>query len=210
MQKRFLLMVLLALALISAACAGQQGTDEPGAGTAVPTVSTDEGAPTDEEGDAEITPTGAMEESTATVEAGEADLTPTASAEDSTSAPEAGGTPGIPQTGPGDAGVPDDLQEVMAILRTTGVPAALGDAVTDPAISVPGQILMLNGQELQVFTYATAEELESQASRLADDGNPENEPQYYKLGNMLVRYAGRDTLVRDLLEDVLGAQAAGQ
>jgi hypothetical protein len=51
---------------------------------------------------------------------------------------------------------------------------------------------------------------EADASRLARQGDPEAEPHFYKLGNMLVRYIGDDTLVRDLLEDVLGAQAAGQ
>jgi hypothetical protein len=175
----------------------------------MPTVSTDDSAATEEAGDAEMTPTGAAESETPTEAAGETDATPTASAEDGTPAAE-GGTPGIPQTGPGDAGIPDDLDEVLRILRTAGATVNLADPVESDVLSVAGQIVHINNEEVEFYTYESAEEVESQASLVADLNSPESEPQFYKLGNMLVRYAGANTLVRDLLEDVLGARAAGQ
>ena len=209
MKPKFLVFtILLMLTLLSAACAGQETNNEPEQATAMPTVATDVSTITEEAGDAAMTPTGAPESETPTEVAGESDMTPTASAEDGTPAAE-GGTPGIPQTGPGDAGIPDDLDEMVRVLRTAGATVNLGEVVENELVSVPGQRVLINGEEVQVFTYETAEELESVASQL-ENSDPESEPQFYKLGNMLVRYAGTNTLVRDLLEDVLGAQAAGQ
>ena len=56
-------------------------------------------------------------------------------------------------------------------------------------------------RKVEFYTYDSAEHAEAQAFFVADLGNPEDEPQFDKLGSMLVR---------DLLEDVLGATAAGQ
>ena len=137
-------------------------------------------------------------------------MTPTPFGDSGTPATEAGGSAGIPQTGPGDAGVPDDLDEVIRVLIETGATVELGDVVEQEGVSLPGHILMINGEEVQIFTYESAEKLEAQASQLADTDDPEDEPHFYKLGNMLVRYVGSDPGMRDLLEDVLGAQAAGQ
>ena len=205
MVKKFTLWtVLLVLSLFSAACAAQDTTTQEGDVTAAPVVTSDGSMATE----TSITPTGAVEEMP-TQEAGDSAATPTSSA-DGAVTPEAGGTAVIPQTGLGEAGVPDDLDELIRVVRTTGASVNLGEAVELETVSIPGQALLINGEEVQVFTFESAEELEVQASQLADEQDPESEPHFYKLGTMLVRYAGNDTLVRDLLEDVLGAQAAGQ
>jgi hypothetical protein len=206
-----LLTILLALSLFSAACAAQETTEAPGAVTVAPTVSIDNNTATEEASEAVLTPTGAQEESTSAPGTEEASTTATDSPDNGTSAPGAGGTGGNPETGPGDVGVPDDLNEVMLVLRTAGVSVDLGDPIEESDFStVPGQILFIDGEEVEIYTYNSAEELETDASELARQDDPEDEPHFYKLGNMLVRYIGSDTLVRDLLEDVLGAQAAGQ
>ena len=216
--------VLLAIALVSAACAGQDATGEPGESTADPTASAVEGTATETAGEAATTPTseveGAEETSpaptatgdsgTPTQGAGGTDTTPTVSAEGGTQAPEAGGTAGIPQTGLGEAGVPDNLQDVITILRTAGATVQTGDEVQQDAVAAIGRIVLIDGEEVRFFTYPSAEELEIQASQLANTVDPESPPHYYTLGNMLVFYAGRDPGVRDLLEDVLGAQVPNQ
>jgi hypothetical protein len=210
-DKLVLLTILLALAVLSAACAAQQSTEAPGEVTEAPTVSTDNSTATEDAGATVPTPTGAQEGSTSVPGTEETGTTPTASADSATPAEDASGAAGIPQTGPGDAGVPDDLDEVMRVLRTAGVTVDLGDPIEAADFStVPGQILFIDGEEVEIYTYTSAEELEADASRLARQDDPEGEPDFYKLGNMLVRYIGENTLVRDLLEDVLGAQAAGQ
>ena len=208
MVKKFTLWtVLFVLSLFSAACAAQDTTTQEGDVTALPVVTNDGDTTTE----TAMTPTGAVEGELPTKEAGNTDTTttPTASA-DGAATPEAGGTALIPQTGLGEAGVPDNLDELIRVVRTTGASVTLGEAVELENVSIPGQALLINGEEVEVFTFKSAEELEAQASQLADEQDPESEPHFYKLGTMLVRYAGNDTLVRDLLEDVLGAQAAGQ
>lgn len=209
-RKSVIVIVLLALALLSAACGAQDATGEPGQATAMPTASTAEGLATDETAEASTTPTGAAAGETPAQATAETGTTPTVSADNGTPATDASGTAGIPQTGPGNAGFPDDLDEVLRVLRTAGATVSLADTVESDILSVPGQIVLINNQEVEFYTYGSAEQAEAQASLVADLGDPEREQQFYRMGNMLVRYAGRDTLVRDLLEDVLGAQAAGQ
>jgi hypothetical protein len=99
---------------------------------------------------------------------------------------------------------------VIQVLSESGATLELGDEVQQEGLAVSGQTLRITGEEVQIFTFASEEELEAQASQLADDGDPEDEPDYCKLGSMLFHYVGTDTTVRDLLEDVLGARAAGQ
>ena len=131
-----------------------------------------------------------------------ADTTPTVSAENWTPSQGVDGTAVIPQTGLGDAGLPDDFDEVIRVLQETGVTVELGDTVEQDFASVPGQSILINGEEVQIFTYGSVEDLDLQAYQLLEEGASEEEPHFYKLGNMLVFYAGKDTLVRDLVEDV--------
>jgi hypothetical protein len=196
MKNKFVLInVLLVLALSSTACAAQEATRTSGGVTARPTSAPnstpDSSAPTEEGGEAMMTPTTGSGEN----------VTPTQGME---------GTAVIPQTGPGEAGLPDDLDEVMRVLIETGATLDLGDAVQQDYLTVPGQILMINGEEVQIYTYNSAEEVELQSSQIPANEDPEEQPHFYRLGSMLVRYAGTDTAVRDLLEDVLGARAVGQ
>jgi hypothetical protein len=202
MRNKFVLLgVLLALALVAAACGGQDTTREPGAVTPNATAITENSAATEAATGADMTPTEAAEENTPTAEPGATDQPP---------ATEAAGTAGIPQTGPGNAGLPDDLDEVIRVLRETGVPVTLADPVESDVLTVPGQIVLIDTEEVEFYTYESAEQVEAQAPLVADLVNPQGQPQFYKLGTMIVRYAGSNTLVRDLLEDVLGAQEAGQ
>lgn len=209
-MKLKLLLIGLLLALFATACAAQDATEAPGGSTAVATTSTENGTATEEPGEADTTSTPVVATDAPTQAAEETAAAPTTAAGEGTPGQEAAGTAGIPQTGDGDAGVPDDLDEMLRVLRTAGATVKLGDTVEQDFLSVPGQILTINGEEVQLFVYNSAEELETQASQLATNAGTEEEPHFYKLGNMLVRYVGREPDIRDLLEDVLGAQAVGQ
>lgn len=198
MKNKFVLLnILLVLALFLAACAAQgEATQGSGAVTAQPTSvpsstpASATSAPTEEPSGAAMTPTGAVE-STAPTQGGE-------------------GGAIIPQTGPGDAGLPDDLDEVMRVLNATGATLKLGDTVENDYLSVTGQILSINGEEVQFYTYNSAEDVDLQASQIPDTADPEDRPHVYLMGRMLVFYTGGDPGVRDLLEDVLGARATAE
>lgn len=213
MKNKFsLIIIVLTLALLSAACAAQDATNEPVDATTVPTTSTDSVATTDATGEANTTPTGAAGDSTPAQGAGETSTAPTPSPDGSASTPSSSGTAIIPQTGgdAGEAGIPDDLNEVIRILIETGATVEIGDAFDLDAVSVPGQTISINGEEVQIFTYPSAEQLEVDAAQVEELNPPLEEPYFYKMGTMLVRYVGTDPLVRDLLEDVLGADVVGQ
>ena len=47
----------------------------------------------------------------------------------------------------------------MRVLRETGATVELGDPVEEDRLSVPGQIIRINGEEVQIFTYNSVEEL---------------------------------------------------
>jgi hypothetical protein len=204
-RKSISLTILLALALFSAACAAPDTTTQEGNSTALPVVSTQDTGGTE----ATVASTAAAVEATATQNVGET-AAPTLAAQDTTPEPGTAGTAVIPQTGPGDAGLPDNLDEAIRVLRTAGATVNIGEVVEVEQVSLPGQTILIDGEEVQVFTFSSAEEVETLSSQLKDDRDPEEEPHFYKLGSMLVRYVGRNPEVRDLLEDVLGAQAAGQ
>jgi hypothetical protein len=213
MKNKFVLIImLLTLALLSAACAAQDATNEPIDATTISTPSTNSVATADSTGEADMTPTGAVGDSTPAQGAGETSTAPTTSPDGSASTPSAGGTAIIPQTGgdAGEAGIPDDLDEVMRILVETGATVEVGDAFELDAVSVPGQTIRINGEDVQIFTYPSAEQLEVEAAQVEELNPPLEEPYFYKMGTMLVRYVGTDPLVRDLLEDVLGADVVGQ
>src|SRR5512145_205283 len=168
-NKLVFFMVLLALTLFAAACGAQEATTEPGAATSVSTVTMDSGTATEvaTEGadEAAMTPTGAADEGTPSQSTGETGTTPTASAD---------GTAVIPQTGLGDAGLPDDVDEIVRVLIETGVTVERGDEITQDFVPVPGQSILINGEEVQIFTYGSAEELEAQVTQLLNQGDPED------------------------------------
>jgi hypothetical protein len=126
---------------------------------------------------------------------------PTVSVED---AQNAAATAGIPQTGPGN------LEEVLNLLRTSGATVNVADPVQSDVLTVPGQIVHINNEEVEFYTYESAGAAESEAPLVADLNTPDGQPQFYQLGNFLIRYPGSNALIRDLLEGVLGATAAGQ
>lgn len=127
-----------------------------------------------------------------------------------TTTEEASVTAGSPQTNPGDASVPEDLDEVIRVLLETGATVDLADPVESDVLSVPGQIVHINNEEVEFYTYESTEAAAAEAPLVADLTNPEGAPQFYRLGTMLIRYVGVNDVVRDLLENLLGAQPAGE
>ncbi len=94
----------------------------------------------------------------------------------------------------------------------------LGDPVEQPFFSVTGQILKLNGADVQVFEYESAEAMETDAAQVSADGGSigtsmamwVEAPHFFKAGRVLVLYVGEETAVLDLLKGVLGEQFAGR
>lgn len=112
----------------------------------------------------------------------------------------------------------NDLDSLMQTLRAAGSTVELGEAVEQAFFTVPGQIIKVNGADVQVFVYDSAEAMEAEAAQVAEDGGSigtnmvmwVESPHFYKLGQILVLYVGEDQAVIDLLEGIFGPQFAGR
>jgi len=97
----------------------------------------------------------------------------------------------------------------------TVVPTGTG---TQPFFSVTGQVIALNGEQVQVYEYANDDDAGAEASRISPDGGTvgnamvdwTSAPHFYKGGKLLVLYVGTNTSVMHLLETRLGPQFAGR
>ena len=112
----------------------------------------------------------------------------------------------------------EDTASLMAALQTSGATVEAGDTVTQVFFSPEGSIIKVNGADVQVFEYESAEAMENEASQVAPDGGSigtsmvtwVDTPHFYKAGRIIVLYLGSDEIVLGLLEQVLGPQFAGR
>ncbi len=111
-----------------------------------------------------------------------------------------------------------DFASLMDVLRAGGGSVELAETVQQPFFNVEGQIIKVNGEDVQVFEYETAEAMEADAAQVSEDGGSigtsmvswMSTPHFYKAGSILVLYVGDDQAVLALLEGALGSQFAGR
>ncbi len=131
-----------------------------------------------------------------------------------TSAPEASATPNAAVQG----GEVEDQTSLIDALRAGGAKVELGDTVEQAFFTVAGQILKVNGTDVQVFEYESPGKMEVDAAQVAPDGGSigtsmvtwVEPPHFFKSGRVLVLYVGEDKAVIDLLKGALGEQFAGR
>jgi hypothetical protein len=111
----------------------------------------------------------------------------------------------------------EDQASLVAALEAAGATVETGDPISQPFFSVQGNILKVNGADVQVFEYESSEAMELESSQIAPDGSSSattmitwiDTPHFYKAGKIIVLYIGSDATVLDLLEAALGQQFAG-
>ena len=112
----------------------------------------------------------------------------------------------------------EDQASLIAALQAAGATIEVGDPISQAFFSPEGNIIKVNGADLQVFEYESAEAMENEASQVAPDGGSigtsmvswMDAPHFYKTGRIIALYVGSDQTVLDLLEMVMGPQFAGQ
>ena len=112
----------------------------------------------------------------------------------------------------------EDKAGLIVALQALGGTVETGDPVSQPFFTPEGSIIKVNGADVQVFEYESAEAMESEASQVSSDGGSigtsmvswMDAPHFYKTGKIIVLYVGSDTTVLELLEGVLGPQFAGR
>jgi hypothetical protein len=107
---------------------------------------------------------------------------------------------------------------LISELRATGASVEIVGEVDQPFLSVTGTMFKVQGEDVQVFEYSSAAELEAQAGLISRDGTTVGttkihwigSPHFFKQERALVLYVGDDRNVLKSLEAVLGRQFAGQ
>jgi Tol biopolymer transport system component len=110
-----------------------------------------------------------------------------------------------------------DTQGFIDALVSAGATAVRESEIEQPFFSVPGQIITVNGESIQVFEYADAAQADVDAGQVAPDGGSigttmatwVGPPHFYRAERLIVLYVGEDQSVIELLETVLGPQFAG-
>jgi hypothetical protein len=112
----------------------------------------------------------------------------------------------------------EDRASLLAAFREPDATTEVVDSIDQTFFSPQGSIVSVNGEEIQVFEYESAEAMETEASQVSPDGSSIgtsmftwiDTPHFYKTGRVIVLYIGSDVATLDLLEKVIGPQFAGR
>lgn len=129
---------------------------------------------------------------------------------DETSEP---GTPLVSHGGP-----VTDYVSLIDQLRAAGATVESAGAVSQPFFSVKGQVIKVNGEDVQVFEYTDAAAAEAEAATVSPDGGSIGTsmvtwvaaPHFYKTGKLIVLYIGNNQTTLAALETALGPQFTGR
>ena len=111
-----------------------------------------------------------------------------------------------------------DQASLLSKLRAAGASIEVVGEVDQPFLSITGTMIKLQGEDVQVFQYSSAAEMEAQAALISRDGTAVgtrkihwiDAPHFFKQERVLVLYVGNDEKVQEALKAVLGPQFAGQ
>ncbi len=131
--------------------------------------------------------------------------------------------------------VPNDVQrkamglnELIAQLKAAGATVVAGTDINQPFMTVSGRTLTVNGEQIQVYEYASVSDTDKQASHISSDGTSFTTvsssgmpvgatqvdwikpPHLYKAGRLIVIYIGTNDSVIHLLVGIFGKQFAGK
>jgi hypothetical protein len=110
------------------------------------------------------------------------------------------------------------LTELTTQLRGQGVKVERAGDISQPFFSVKGKGMAVNGENVQVFVYASPSAAEVEAKRVSPDGGSVGTnmmswmapPHFYRKGELIALYVGAEQSVIDALVAALGPQFAGR
>ncbi len=103
-------------------------------------------------------------------------------------------------------------------LRATGAIVTPGGSISQPFFTVEGIVILVNGDDVQVFEYPTFIDAEFDARKVSPDGSSIGtsmpfwigSPHFYLKENIIVLYVGDNLDTLSIIESVLGSQFAGR
>lgn len=120
--------------------------------------------------------------------------------------------------GQSSVGTVTDSSSLLSKLRAAGAKVEIVGEVDQPFLSITGTMIKLRGEDVQLFQYSSAAQMEAEAKLISRDGNTVGTkkihwigaPHFFKQGRILVLYVGDEKKVEEALETALGPQFAGQ
>jgi hypothetical protein len=111
-----------------------------------------------------------------------------------------------------------DFNKFIEELELIDVSIGMGDSISQPFFTPQGQIVRLNGEDLQVYEYRNEEEATDEAKLVSADGNSVgtsmitwiDTPHFYQSGRIIVIYVGNNPQVIETLTELLGLQFSGK
>jgi hypothetical protein len=102
-------------------------------------------------------------------------------------------------------------------LRAAGATVESAGNLSESLFGPEAQVIKVNGQDVQVFEFASKAEAEDAAVTVSADGTSTGTtmitwiatPHFYQSGKLIALYVGDDSGVISLLEEVFGPQFAG-
>jgi len=109
-----------------------------------------------------------------------------------------------------------DYASLVDNLKSTDASVEIRESISQPFFTPQGQVIKLNGEDLQVFEYVSEEESIKGAMQVSADGSSVgttmitwiDNPHFYQSGKIVVLYVGNTPEVIEILTEVLGPQFA--
>lgn len=110
-----------------------------------------------------------------------------------------------------------DYASFVDNLKKEGANVKPSGQVDGSAFSTDGEVINVDGQDVQVYEYQSEAEAEKVAATISKEGSSVgtslmtwiDEPHFYEKGKIIVTYIGKDEKTISTLEKVLGKQIAG-
>jgi hypothetical protein len=111
----------------------------------------------------------------------------------------------------------NDYASFVEDLESSGASVETGESISQPFFIPHGQVIKLNGEDVQVFEYVSEEEAIKEAMQVSADGSSVgtsmitwiDTPHFYQSGKIVVLYVGNTPEMIETLLEVLGPQFAG-
>ncbi len=111
-----------------------------------------------------------------------------------------------------------DYVSLVDNLRAAGATVDPAGVVSQPFFMPEGQLLSVNGQDVQVFEFGSVTDAAAAVETVSKDGSSVGTtmvtwvatPHFYEAGKLIVLYVGEDSGVIGVLEEALGPQFAGR
>jgi hypothetical protein len=118
--------------------------------------------------------------------------------------------------GPSDASF--NYRSLVDALKQSATVAETSESVGQPSFKVPGRIVRVEGEDVQIFEYGDAAAAQADAQLVSADGGQIGTtsilwvapPHFYRRDRVIALYVGSSVRLLDALRTALGAQFAGR